>query len=78
MMRSLLVYLGLRQAPTPVRNYLTATSVFGALPVAAFFAWKYRDQITSTVKSLAGAAASSDKPALSASKKRAANGVVHA
>lgn len=45
MIRSLLVYLGLRNAPMPVRSYMAASSVVGALPVAAFFAWKYRDQI---------------------------------
>lgn len=45
MIRSMLVYLGLRKAPVPVRNYLAASSMFGAVPVAAFFAWKYRDDI---------------------------------
>lgn len=50
MIRSLLVYLGLRKAPLPVRNYVAASSVFGALPVAAFFVWKYRDEIKQGVQ----------------------------
>ena len=50
MIRSLLIYLGLRKAPLPVRNYMAASSAFGALPVAAFFAWKYRDQIKQGIR----------------------------
>jgi hypothetical protein len=52
MLRSLLVNLGLRKAPTPVRNYVAASSLFGAMPVAAFFAWKYRDALKHGVQRL--------------------------
>ena len=45
LLRSLLVRLGLAKAPTPVRSYLTASSLIGALPAAAFFGWKYRNEI---------------------------------
>lgn len=53
MIRSLLVFLGLRKAPAPVKKYIAASSVFGAVPTAAFFAWKYRDQIMSGVRRIA-------------------------
>ena len=45
LLRSLLVRLGLAKAPTPIRTYLTASSLIGALPAAAFFGWKYRNEI---------------------------------
>lgn len=55
MIKSLLVFFGLRKAPTPVRKYLAASSVFGAVPTAAYFAWKYRDSIKAGVRRFAPA-----------------------
>lgn len=45
MFKKLLVLLGLRHAPTPVRTYVVASSVVGAVPAALFLAWKYRGKI---------------------------------
>lgn len=45
MFKKLLVLLGLRHAPTPVRSYLVASSAVGAVPAALFLAWKYRGKI---------------------------------
>ncbi len=45
MMKRLLIALGLRSAPPPIRSYLTASSFAGALPALAFVAWKYRGEI---------------------------------
>jgi len=50
MLRSLLVYLGLHGPRSRFAHYLTASSAFGAVPVAAFFAWKYRDVISDAVQ----------------------------
>lgn len=45
MMKRLLIALGLRSAPPPLRTYLAASSFVGVLPALAFVAWKYRGKI---------------------------------
>lgn len=53
MLKNILVYLGLRSAPTPLRTY-AAMSRFGFVPVAAFFAWQNRAKIVSLVRRFGG------------------------
>jgi hypothetical protein len=50
MFMKLLMALGLRSAPAPVRNYLAVSSFFGALPALAYVAWKNRDKIRPVVQ----------------------------
>lgn len=45
MLKRILIALGLRNAPAPVRSYLAVSSVFGAMPALAWLAWKNREQI---------------------------------
>lgn len=45
MLSTILVHLGLRAAPTPVRTYVAVSSVVGAVPALAYVAWKNRDKI---------------------------------
>ena len=45
MLKRILIALGLRSAPAPVRSYLAVSSVFGAVPALAWLAWKNREQI---------------------------------
>jgi len=47
MIKQLLIHLGLRSAPTPVRTYVAVSSVVGAVPALAYVAWKNRDKIAS-------------------------------
>jgi hypothetical protein len=47
MLKQLLIHLGLRNAPTPVRTYVAASSLVGAVPALAYVAWKNRDQLQS-------------------------------
>ena len=47
MLKQLLIQLGLRNAPTPVRTYVAASSLVGGVPALAYVAWKHRDQIKS-------------------------------
>jgi len=75
----MLVALGLRSAPTPVRTYFAVSSLFGAVPAIAWVAWKNRERIgtmlgrvTSGQKgALAQRAASS--PSASSSRSRVAS-----
>jgi hypothetical protein len=46
----ILMALGLRKAPAPVRSYLTVSSFFGAVPALAYVAWKNRDKIRRVVQ----------------------------
>jgi len=45
MRMKILMALGLRKAPAPVRSYLAVSSFFGAVPALAYVAWKNRDRI---------------------------------
>ncbi|MEO7093580.1 MAG: hypothetical protein ABI175_10035 [Polyangiales bacterium] len=45
MMKNILTYFGAKAAPTPYKKYVSASSVLGVVPVAAYFAWKNRDAI---------------------------------
>lgn len=45
MLKKILMALGLRKAPAPVRSYLAVSSVFGAVPALAYVAWKNRDRL---------------------------------
>ena len=45
MIKRILIALGLRNAPAPLRSYLTVSSVFGAVPALAWVAWRNREQI---------------------------------
>jgi hypothetical protein len=54
MFKKLLMAIGLRKAPPPVRSYLAASSFVGFLPALAFVAWKYRDRIGPAVRRLRG------------------------
>jgi hypothetical protein len=45
MWKNLLTYFGAKAAPAPYKKYVAASSVFGVVPVAAYFAWKNRDAI---------------------------------
>ena len=47
MIKQLLVALGLRKAPAPIRSYVTVASLFGTVPAIAWVAWKNRDRIRS-------------------------------
>lgn len=49
MMKKLLVALGLRKAPAPIRSYVGVASIFGTIPAIAWVAWKNRDRIRSFV-----------------------------
>jgi len=42
MFSRILVHLGLRAAPTPIRTYVAVSRVFGAVPALAYVAWKNR------------------------------------
>jgi hypothetical protein len=50
MLTKILIALGLRTAPVPVRNYLAVSSIFGAVPALAYVAWKNRDKIRPAVR----------------------------
>ena len=45
MLKRILIALGLRNAPAPVRSYFAVSSVFGVLPAIAWIAWKNRERI---------------------------------
>jgi hypothetical protein len=45
MLKRILIALGLRSAPRPVRSYFAVSSFFGAVPALAWVAWKNREQI---------------------------------
>jgi hypothetical protein len=45
MIKRILLALGLRSAPAPLRTYLTASSFVGGIPALAYVAWKYRGKI---------------------------------
>lgn len=45
MLKQILIALGLRNAPTPVRTYVAASSLVGGVPALAYVAWKHREQI---------------------------------
>jgi hypothetical protein len=47
MLKQLLITLGLRKAPAPVRTYVAASSLVGAVPALAYVAWKNREQLRS-------------------------------
>lgn len=47
MLKQILIALGLRHAPTPVRTYVAASSLVGAVPALAYVAWKNRQQLQS-------------------------------
>jgi hypothetical protein len=59
MLKRLLVFFGLRKAPSPVKSYVAFSSLFGTLPAVAYVAWKYRDRIGPALKRFAPAARSS-------------------
>lgn len=52
MFKKLLMAIGLRKAPAPVRNYLALSSFFGAVPALAYVAWKNRDRIRPILQSV--------------------------
>ena len=56
MITKLLVALGLRKAPAPIRSYVTAASLFGPGPAIAWVAWKNRDRIRSFIGGAQGRA----------------------
>ncbi len=45
MLKRILIALGLRNAPTPVRTYVAASGLVGGLPALAYVAWRHRDKI---------------------------------
>lgn len=45
MLKRILIALGLRSAPAPVRSYFAVSSIFGVVPALAWVAWKNREQI---------------------------------
>ena len=45
MLKRILIALGLRNAPAPVRSYFAVSSVFGVVPAIAWIAWKNRERI---------------------------------
>ena len=45
MLKRILIALGLRNAPAPVRSYFAVSSVFGVVPALAWVAWKNRQQL---------------------------------
>jgi hypothetical protein len=45
MLKRILMAIGLRKAPSPVRSYFAVSSMFGAVPAIAWVAWKNRDRI---------------------------------
>ncbi len=50
MLKKLLIALGLRHAPPPIRRYLIATSVVGVVPTALILAWRNRRRIASMLR----------------------------
>lgn len=63
MIKKLLLALGLRRAPAPVRSYLAASSFVGGLPAIAFVAWKYRSNIKQLVARARSRGGSAPQPA---------------
>ncbi|MDO9016235.1 MAG: hypothetical protein Q8S73_09765 [Deltaproteobacteria bacterium] len=51
MLKQILIAIGLRKAPTPVRNYVAASSLVGGVPALAYVAWRHRDQIAALWRS---------------------------
>lgn len=47
MIQRILIALGLRAAPSPVRSYFAVSSFVGAVPALAYVAWKNRDRLAS-------------------------------
>ena len=45
MLTKILMALGLRKAPMPVRHYLAVSSFVGAVPAIAWVAWKNREKL---------------------------------
>ena len=50
MLKNLLMAIGLRKAPAPIRTYVAASSFVGVIPAVAYVAWKHRDRIASFFK----------------------------
>lgn len=46
MLRKLLVYLGLKKAPTPILRYIGIASAFGIVPAALYAVWRNRERLT--------------------------------
>jgi len=57
MLKRILIAIGLKKAPTPVRSYFLVSSVFGVVPALAWVAFKNRDRIMSYVQQHRTAAA---------------------
>lgn len=52
MLKKILVMVGLAKAPTPVKSYVAASSLFGAVPAIAWVAWRNRDAIRGAIHRL--------------------------
>ena len=50
MLKRILIAIGLKKAPTPVRSYFLVSSLFGVVPALAWVAYKNRDAIRSFVQ----------------------------
>ncbi len=50
MLKRILIAIGLKKAPTPVRSYFLVSSLFGVVPALAWVAFKNRDRIRSFVQ----------------------------
>lgn len=57
MLKRILIAIGLKKAPTPVRSYFLVSSMFGVVPALAWVAFKNRDRIRSFVEQRRMAAA---------------------
>ena len=62
MWKSVLTYFGTKAAPTPYKKYVAASSVFGVVPVAAYFAWKNRDALKDLYTRTVGGSTASTAP----------------
>ena len=45
MLKRVLILLGLRAAPTPIKSYLVMSTLIGGVPAALLVAWRYRRKI---------------------------------
>jgi hypothetical protein len=64
MLMKILIALGLRKAPAPVRNYLAVSSLFGGVPALAYLAWRNRDKIRPVLQRVTSRQAPSPSPAV--------------
>lgn len=64
MFKKMLVRLGLRKAPTPVRTYLMVSSVAGGIPAALLLAYKYRRKIAPMLRRASSRTDEALQPAL--------------